>query len=276
MNFTNLKYFYDASTTLSMTAAGRLNRVGVSAISQGIRNLENSLGLKLLEHKRREVVLTPGGRVLLEEARSLLDKIAGIEEKIKNTQSSPKLPPIKGAISASIMSGLLKDSIVRTLRSHSGQAWSIQVGATHQVAQYVASRESDFGICLDDGTLSSFKKRKIATGSFILVGNDSQKKENYLVTSLRPEVVDLERTLQRNGKTFSLKVVDSWTLIADLSEQGLGFGLIPDFVLKNRQKIKVANAIAIESKYTVVAIALSVRALESPVISDIITGIRSG
>src|SRR5690349_529815 len=73
MNLRQLECFVAAADAGTMTAAAAQLFVSQSAISLAVAQLERSVGTQLLiRHKARGLELTPAGRRLLPQARSLL------------------------------------------------------------------------------------------------------------------------------------------------------------------------------------------------------------
>jgi DNA-binding transcriptional LysR family regulator len=74
MELRHLRYFVAVAEELHFRrAAGRL-RVAQSAVSDQVRQLEEELGVQLLERAHRRVSLTPAGDVFLVEARRVLQQ----------------------------------------------------------------------------------------------------------------------------------------------------------------------------------------------------------
>ncbi|MCA1703780.1 MAG: LysR family transcriptional regulator [Actinobacteria bacterium] len=83
-------------------AAARLHVAG-PAVSQTIRSIENELGLVLFDRNNRRVELTDAGRLLLDEARAVIDRFDGMSAAMARLRSGqggqvrigavPALPP---------------------------------------------------------------------------------------------------------------------------------------------------------------------------------------
>src|SRR5271154_1566488 len=74
MELRHLRYFVAAAEEENVTRAALKLRVAQPAVSRQIRDLEDELGLALLERTAKSVRLTDAGRVFLEEARAVLER----------------------------------------------------------------------------------------------------------------------------------------------------------------------------------------------------------
>ena len=72
MELRHLRYFVTVAEELSFRRVARRLHVSHPALSQQIQDLENELGLKLLERNSRRVELTEIGRAFLSGARRAL------------------------------------------------------------------------------------------------------------------------------------------------------------------------------------------------------------
>lgn len=67
-------------------AANALHRVP-SALTYTVQKLEADLGIKLFDRSGHRAILTPAGRLLLDEGRSLLEAAGRLEEAVKQVES---------------------------------------------------------------------------------------------------------------------------------------------------------------------------------------------
>ena len=89
MELRQLRYFVGVADQLNFTKAAQILRVAQPALSRQIKQLEDELGVTLLERNKRGVQLTRAGRAFLDEARALLLQS---EQAIRVAQDSHRTP----------------------------------------------------------------------------------------------------------------------------------------------------------------------------------------
>lgn len=72
----HLRYFVTVAELLNFTKAAQRLRVAQPALSRQIRDLEDELGVKLLERNSRAAKLTDAGAAFLAEAQAVLQRVA--------------------------------------------------------------------------------------------------------------------------------------------------------------------------------------------------------
>ncbi len=85
MDFRHLRYFQAVAEELSFSKAAQRLHIAQPALSRAVQELENQLGVTLLDRDRRSVALTAAGRVLLNETGLLLQRFDEAIRKVQRT-----------------------------------------------------------------------------------------------------------------------------------------------------------------------------------------------
>jgi len=85
MDFRHLRYFQAVAEELSYSKAAQRLHIAQPALSRAVKELEDRLGVTLLDRNRRSVALTAAGRVLLNETSLLLQRFDEAVRKVQRT-----------------------------------------------------------------------------------------------------------------------------------------------------------------------------------------------
>ena len=111
MELRHLRYFVAVAEALSFRKAARRLSVSAAALSQQVADLENELGLKLLNRNSRRVELTEVGRVFLGGARRTL---VSAQEAVSQAQEAARGERGRLAIgSIHLVQAFLPDALAR-------------------------------------------------------------------------------------------------------------------------------------------------------------------
>ncbi len=117
----------------------------------------------------------------------------------------------------------------------------MRFGTTHEIVEAVANRSLDLGLTIGTLNLATLRQTVIRKGQFVLVECGPKKdpaSQLFILTEPRAETEKLKAAYKRQ---FSrplpvLFEISSWDVIGELTQQGLGIGLLPDISVKNWQK----------------------------------------
>jgi DNA-binding transcriptional LysR family regulator len=237
-NFTHLLYFYDAAKIGGVGASAAKNFVTHSAVSQGIKKLEQDIGVSLITHKKREFKLTDAGKALIRESEKILSSVRAFEQQVQRSREIP-MGELSFGSSHSIVSAFLLGPLASIRKQYPEIHTSFRLGKTPYVRDWIADGNLDLGITIDDGRLGGLEKIRLASGQFVVIRPSKAKsaKPQFLVTETRPEIVAFQNQYERKHKRAPeiLMAVDSWELITKMVEHGLGYGLVPDFQVNRRK-----------------------------------------
>lgn len=85
MELRHLRYFQAVAEELSFSRAAERLRVAQPALSRAVKEVEEELGMVLLDRTRSRVRMTPAGAVLLRESRLLMERLEEALRRVKRT-----------------------------------------------------------------------------------------------------------------------------------------------------------------------------------------------
>lgn len=241
LNTIYLKYFCDAVKHGSISKSAKENHVSQSAISQGITQLEKTLGQELTTHQSNRFKATPEGILVFEMAKSVFSSMQELKEALHHPEGT-----IAGQLDFACMHSfalaLLPKCLQKARKEWPNLHVNFRLAHTDIIKDMLRKGLIDFGIVLDNEDLSAFDSFEIYRGHYKLYRS---KKTNqtplpFILSEERQET-NLLKTSYRKSHKKEMEVlmeVSSWEVIANLTEEGLGIGFFPDYVaLKRKQHL---------------------------------------
>ncbi len=223
----DLTYFVEVANTLNVSRAAE--RLGISqpSLSLALQRLEHAVGAPLLTRSKRGVALTQAGKQLLQQARLLLqswDELrAGALASMNEIQGSYTI-----GCHPSVALYLLGRFLPQLMRDHPKLDVRLRHDLSRKIAEDVISMKIDVGVvvnpvqhpdlvihrlCEDEVTLWAAP----AANRSVLICDPDLLQSQSLLKKLKKAGMDFSRTINSS----SLEV------IADLTAQGCGIGILP-------------------------------------------------
>jgi LysR family transcriptional regulator, transcriptional activator of the cysJI operon len=239
-NLTFLRYFSSAGQSKSISKAAKENFVSQSAISQAISKLEMALGKQLITHEQNRFQLTTDGLLLLEKCKEIFVIFSEIEDCFNETDGVFK-GKLSFACTHSFALSLLPPHLAKLSKMYSSIEPILRFGHTGTIVELVKKGDVDFGIVLDNEDFTAFHSIEIFRGEYRLYKAKKlpeQAVTKFILSEERKEVSLLKQHLLDNSIEMSTCMeVSSWEVIASLTEQGLGIGFLPDYIIGKRAVI---------------------------------------
>lgn len=243
MNLYHLKYFYDSARLKSITKAAKANSVGQPAISKGIQNLESLLKKDLMMHERNRFQLTDDGETVFQYCQKIFNATDEMKDSLTNQKT------LRGEVIFAWQSSMAEcDFLTKALKQTNDEYPDInlklRLGRTDLVKKWVAAGNIDFGVVIENVNLAGLETKTLAKGFFVLVQSKNYfgnwRKDGVLTVEGKPEVEQLQKTFKKNyGYELKLKMeIGSWGVIKKFAMEGVGVGLVPDYMVQAELKNK--------------------------------------
>ena len=154
MELRQLRSFVVLAEELHFRRAAERLGIAQPSLSQQLRRLEDSLGVRLLERDRRRVALTPAGAALLEEARGVLSAADRAADAARAAAAGER-GRLRLNLTRSLTGGVAGEIVERFRAQHPGVQLELDVGTS--MLNAVALREDMIDVAfvrpplVDDG-----------------------------------------------------------------------------------------------------------------------------
>ncbi len=169
MKFRQIEIFKEVMSTGTVTAASERLNVSAPAISQMLRDFEESIAVKLFERVKGRLVPTTEAHLFLEEVNRVwggFEQLKNFSEDLREFRSRQLELGVFPGLSKSWLAGILKEF----MEIHEGITVTIRDVNSSQVIENARSRQIDFGLSLmpiDDPAV--YCEEINATRSFCIV-----------------------------------------------------------------------------------------------------------
>lgn len=242
----HLKYFKTAAELGSLAGAAKKLGVSQPAISQAIKKLEEILQCDLLVHTQNRFKLTEEGKLLVSRSGELLSFMDTLKQDLRGLQQEPS-GILSIATSSSVAFYILPPLLQKLTEAYPKIRPSLQLGNAQEIIAKVKTGECEIGLLIDDGGLSGLERKLIQKGSFRCIAAESSTSganPKFMVTRESPGLYELEKAYKKHtGKNAEIGMeIESWDVIAQMSQLGMGVGFVPDFIASNHPGVKTLNA----------------------------------
>jgi len=250
-NYDSIKYFISVAKHGSLSLAAKSLGISQSALSQSMKNLEQSLNVTLFNRNTRGVILTEEGKVLYQQA-SIGDKYfkeALVETLRKKTFESNKV--FKISISTSLSRIFFNDKIRQIQEILPGiNLQFVKQSLENEIVDLLQTGAYDLIILksTEDFNLKEIEMKKISTFNYVFSYNPLYYKlpETLSIEELSKFCVIMKERTGRNDNTWIKysfnKFIDcrNDNQCLELIKSGAGIGIYPKELLETN-KLKMLN-----------------------------------
>lgn len=242
-----LRVFQAVALHSSFTRAG--DQIGLTqpAVSRCVTELEQHLGIKLLDRTTREVVLTEAGRSLAVRLARVLEDLDSVLLDVRGL-ATQRQGRVRVASSPTLSANLLPECIARCRQEHPGLELLLLDRMQHDALASVLSGEVDFGVVIEPepGRSEELHAEPILSEPFCLVCPPthrlaSQRSVRWAALVGEPLVLLdhasgsrrlIDDALRQHGvQALVAQEVGHVTTIFRMLDAGLGISVVPTLAL---------------------------------------------
>lgn len=246
MELRHLKYFIAVASTLSFSRAAELLHIAQPPLSRQIRQLEDTLGVKLIDRDSRPITLTKAGKFFYEQTVQVLSRISEIQEGTRRITTGQQHWFSIGFVPSTLY-GLLPELIKRFRLENTGIEVGFSELMTLEQAEALKSRRIDVGfgrlniedpeiVCqtiIEEPLIAVFpighrllKKSKVTLAQLAA--------ENFILYPAKPRPSYADQVLKifevKGLKPLIVKEANEMQTAVGLVAAGVGVALVPESV----------------------------------------------
>ena len=243
-----LQYLVKLAELRNFTRAAAACHVTQSTLSSGLKELESSLGARLVERDRQGVLLTPAGQEVVERARGLLAGASDLAQAASSAGSPMRGILRLGAI-PTIAPFVLPQLLQRQRTQYPELRLALREDRTESLLERLEDGRLDFALLALPYDTGNLLVREICQDELLLVapagsvvsprGNvalNARTAEHLLLLEeghcLRQHTLQACRSKRSGGRTEGLEATSLLTLV-HMAESGLGLALVPELAVRH-------------------------------------------
>jgi len=252
LNLTNLKYFYDAVETESISEAARRNFVTQSAVSQAIQKLETALAVSLITHQRNCFKVTSEGQTIFNLTQQMFQTLKTMTQ-VSQQQKVTVSGKVSIACTQSIATNIIADALQKAKNTYPEVAVKMKIAKMEALCQLLKRGLMDMAVVVESDVCDQFDKTLIRTGHFqIYTKKDHSEPLHDGIFVDHKNGLFVDRLLKMYNFPI-LQELDSWQVLARCALNGIGHCFLPDFVVDQNPSLETFNAIE-PIEYRIIAI----------------------
>lgn len=253
MEIRHLEYFMEVARYCSFTKAAQTLYISQPAISKAIKSIEDELGIVLFDRSGKRVVLTDAGKILYQQAQSIVKSFRSLSSEINDLMNLEKgiirigLPPMIGA-------NFFPKVIVEFHEKYPNITIQlVEVGAK-RVETEVGNGNLDMGVAVLPTDEDAFHTFQIVKDSLRLIVHPSHPLAEREAVSLSELAAEdfvffhedftlhdriLEECLKLGFEPNILSKSSQWDFIVEMVAFNLGVALMPETICRELTCVKV-------------------------------------
>jgi LysR family hydrogen peroxide-inducible transcriptional activator len=242
-----LRYLQALNKTLSFTEAAALCFVGQSTLSAGLKELESTLGVQLVERDKQTVSITPIGQEVIDRAERLLAQADDLVDFVDSYAGS-MVGVIKLGVIPTIAPFILPTLMPKMREQYPDLQIALREDLSGNLINKLDRHELDFALIALPYDTEGFLVKELFDDEFWLIAKEGdpilKKKDLHLSHQMSDRILLLEdghcireHTLKacRRSELVSNNGIEATSLLTlvQMVESGLGIALLPEMAVQS-------------------------------------------
>ncbi len=242
-----LRYLQALNKTLSFTEAAALCFVGQSTLSAGLKELESTLGVQLVERDKQTVSITPIGQEVIDRAERLLAQADDLVDFVDSYAGS-MVGVIKLGVIPTIAPFILPSLMPKMREQYPDLQIALREDLSGNLINKLDRHELDFALIALPYDTDGFLVKELFDDEFWLIAKEGDpifnKKDLHLSHQMSDRILLLEdghcireHTLKacRRSELVSHNGIEATSLLTlvQMVESGLGIALLPKMAVQS-------------------------------------------
>jgi molybdate transport repressor ModE-like protein len=274
----DLQLFLHVAEGTSITHGARRANMSLAAASERIRAMEDALGTRLLQRKRRGVELTPAGSVLVHHARAVVQQLEQMRGELGSYAKG-----LRGRIrllSNTIgMFEYLPAALSVFLSAHPNIDIDLEERPSREVVPEIAAGRADIGIIGEPADpAAKLETFPLAENRLVLAVPRThplaRSRKIGFSLALEHDFVGLgansvlqafvQHQAQRAGRRMKVRVrLSSFDVICQMVANGVGIAVVPEVAARRWARSMPLRVIALTDPWTIRHLRVCVKSLKS-------------
>ncbi len=240
-----LRYLLVLSQTRNFTKAAELCFVGQSTLSAGLKELEDSLGVQLVERDKHSVSLTPVGMGVVERAQVILGQADDLVDFVQASAGAMK-GVLKLGVIPTIAPFVLPWLLPKMRTSYADLKIIPREDLTANLIDKLSRHELDFALIALPYPTEGYLIKEVFDDEFWLIGKADdpvlKNKDIQLTNKMSDQILFLEeghclrehtlKACKRNALPPDALEATSLLTLVQMVESGMGLALLPEMAIK--------------------------------------------
>lgn len=265
MNFEHLKVFHTVAKKKSFSETAKILHLSQPSVSLQIRQLEESVGTKLLERTTKKVNLTQEGEILLQSAEKILNLIYQTEKEITRFSQSIHGDLIIGA-SVTIGEHVLPYVLGNYKKEYPNVNLIMKIDNSEQIIEKLRNEQIDLAFIQSVQSYAEFCQKPFLEDEMVVIISWNDSRIDHMKLSISTDELFslpiilresgsgtrqvIERQLQKHGlNPNDLNIIlelENTESIKSTVESGMGISIISKVAVEKELRLKTLRQLSIQ------------------------------